>query len=153
MARLFSRSARNMLLCAIAIGALLSQAPAQAADPSLWQGVQKAGVLRCGAAVAAPYVMRDARSGQYSGYFVDLCRDFGEKVLKVKVEFVDTNWDNLVAGLQGGKWDLAMALNQTPERAMAVSFSVPATSPTTPARCTRASSVVSVRPCGFGRTS
>lgn len=77
--------------------------------------------------MAAPYVMRDARSGQYSGYFVDLCRDFGQKVLKVKVEFVDTNWDNLVAGLQGGKWDLAMALNQTPERAMAVTFSVPAT--------------------------
>jgi polar amino acid transport system substrate-binding protein len=71
--------------------------------------------------------MRDARSGDYSGYFVDLCRDFGERVLKVKVEFVDTNWDNLVAGLQGGKWDMAMALNQTPERALAVSFSVPAT--------------------------
>jgi polar amino acid transport system substrate-binding protein len=71
--------------------------------------------------------MRDASSGQYSGYFVDLCRDFGEKVLKVKVEFVDTNWDNLVAGLQSGKWDLAMALNQTPERALAVAFSAPAT--------------------------
>ncbi|NWA29782.1 transporter substrate-binding domain-containing protein [Pseudomonas gingeri] len=127
MARLFSRSVRNMFLCAAATGALLSQATAQAADATLWQGVQKAGVLRCGAAVAAPYVMRDARSGQYSGYFVDLCRDFGEKVLKVKVEFVDTNWDNLVAGLQGGKWDMAMALNQTPERAMAVTFSVPAT--------------------------
>jgi polar amino acid transport system substrate-binding protein len=127
MARLFSRSVRNMFLCAAATGALLTQVHAQAADASLWQGVQKAGVLRCGAAVAAPYVMRDARSGQYSGYFVDLCRDFGEKVLKVKVEFVDTNWDNLVAGLQGGKWDMAMALNQTPERAMAVAFSVPAT--------------------------
>ncbi|MDD1967045.1 transporter substrate-binding domain-containing protein [Pseudomonas putida] len=126
MLRSFSRSVRNMLLCAAATGALLSQVPAQAAD-SLWQGVQKNGVLRCGAAVAAPYVMRDAKSGEYSGYFVDLCRDFGERVLKVKVEFVDTNWDNLVAGLQSDKWDLAMALNQTPERAMAVSFSVPAT--------------------------
>jgi polar amino acid transport system substrate-binding protein len=102
-------------------------APAQAADTQLWKDIQKAGVLRCGAAVAAPYVMRDAASGQYSGFFVDLCRDFGEKVLKVKVEFVDTNWDNLVAGLQGGKWDLAMALNQTPERALAVAFSAPAT--------------------------
>ncbi|WEK12211.1 MAG: transporter substrate-binding domain-containing protein [Candidatus Pseudomonas colombiensis] len=51
--------------------------------------------------------MRDARSGQYSGYFVDLCRDFGERVLKVKVEFVDTNWDNLVAGpcrVANGTW-------------------------------------------------
>lgn len=127
MARFFSCSIRNMLLGAAATAAVLAQPLAQAADASIWQNIQKAGVLRCGAAVAAPYVMRDARSGDYSGYFVDLCRDFGEKVLKVKVEFVDTNWDNLVAGLQGGKWDLAMALNQTPERAMAVTFSVPAT--------------------------
>lgn len=84
-------------------------------------------MLRCGAAVAAPYVMRDAASGQYSGYFVELCRDFGEQVLKVKVEFVDTSWDNIVAGVQSNKWDLAMALNQTPERALALAFSVPAT--------------------------
>lgn len=108
-------------------GALLAQPAAQAAENTMWQDVQKAGVLRCGAAVAAPYVMRDARTGEYSGYFVDLCRDFGEKVLKVKVAFVDTNWDNLVAGLQSNKWDLAMALNQTPERALAVAFTVPAT--------------------------
>jgi polar amino acid transport system substrate-binding protein len=127
MARFFSRTIRNAVACASAIGAMLFLAPVQAAETSLWKDIQKAGVLRCGAAPAAPYVMRDAASGQYSGYFVDLCRDFGEKVLKVKVEFVDTNWDNLVAGLQSGKWDLAMALNQTPERALAVSFSVPAT--------------------------
>ncbi|MBO3278112.1 transporter substrate-binding domain-containing protein [Pseudomonas schmalbachii] len=128
MALVFPRSIRKALACMAATGALLTQTPSQAAaEPSLWQNIQKAGVLRCGAAVAAPYVMRDASNGQYSGYFVDLCRDFGEKVLKVKVEFVDTNWDNLVAGLQSGKWDLAMALNQTPERALAVSFSAPAT--------------------------
>lgn len=127
MARFFSRSIRSVIACVATAGALLTQAPAQAADTQIWKDIQKAGVLRCGAAVAAPYVMRDAASGQYSGYFVDLCRDFGEKVLKVKVEFVDTNWDNLVAGLQSGKWDLAMALNQTPERALAVAFSAPAT--------------------------
>ncbi len=127
MARFFSRSIRSVIACVATVGALLTQAPAQAAETQIWKDIQKAGVLRCGAAVAAPYVMRDAATGQYSGYFVDLCRDFGEKVLKVKVEFVDTNWDNLVAGLQSGKWDLAMALNQTPERALAVSFSSAAT--------------------------
>lgn len=119
-------------LKAIVVGAsfcaaLLAQACAQAEEASVWKDIQKAGELRCGAAVAAPYVMRDAKTGEYSGYFVDLCKDFGEKVLKVKVSFVDTNWDNLVAGLQSNKWDMAMALNQTPERALAVAFSVPAT--------------------------
>ena len=120
-------SLKALVIAAGLGGALLAQPAAQAAETSIWQDVQKAGVLRCGAAVAAPYVMRDAKTGDYSGYFVDLCRDFGEKVLKVKVAFVDTNWDNLVAGLQSSKWDLAMALNQTPERALAVGFSVPAT--------------------------
>ncbi|QSL92790.1 transporter substrate-binding domain-containing protein [Ectopseudomonas toyotomiensis] len=127
MARFFPRSIRNVIASAAAVGALLAQVPAQAAETQIWKDIQKAGVLRCGAAVAAPYVMRDAASGQYSGYFVDLCRDFGEKVLKVKVEFVDTSWDNIVAGVQSNKWDMAMALNQTPERALALAFSVPAT--------------------------
>lgn len=120
-------SLKALFVGATLCGALLAQNAAQADEASVLQDIQKAGVLRCGAAVAAPYVMRDAKTGDYSGYFVDLCRDFGEKVLKVKVDFVDTNWDNLVAGLQSNKWDLAMALNQTPERALAVTFTVPAT--------------------------
>ena len=123
MVRSLSSSLKALVICAGLSAGML----AQAAETSVWQDIQKAGVLRCGAAVAAPYVMRDVKTSAYSGYFVDLCRDFGEKVLKVKVEFVDTNWDNLVAGLQSNKWDLAMALNQTPERALAVAFTVPAT--------------------------
>jgi len=103
--------------------ALLLQGTAQAADANVWQNVQKAGVLRCGAAVAAPYVMKNPLTNEYSGIFSELCRDFAEKVLKVKVEFVDTTWDAIVAGLQGNKWDMAMALNPTPERALAVAFS------------------------------
>ncbi|HDS1736521.1 transporter substrate-binding domain-containing protein [Pseudomonas sp. BP8] len=127
MSRPCSFSLKSFFVSASLCGALFAHCTAQAAETSIWQEVQQAGELRCGAAVAAPYVMRDARTGDYSGYFVDLCRDFGEKVLKVKVSFVDTNWDNLVAGLQSSKWDLAMALNQTPERALAVAFTVPAT--------------------------
>lgn len=126
MARSLSRKVSAGVACLTATLALLSQ-PAAHADTQTWQSVQKAGVLRCGAAVAAPYVMRDPASGQYSGYFVDLCRDFAENVLKVKAQFVDTSWDNQVAGLQSGKWDMAMALNMTPERAKAVAFSTPAT--------------------------
>lgn len=115
---------RRLLLKSLCVGAsLLSISGWTSAADGTWEDVKKAGVLRCGAAVAAPYVMRDARSGEYSGFFVDLCRDFGEKELGVKVEFMDTNWDNLVAGLQSGSWDLAMALNETPERKRAVAFS------------------------------
>lgn len=92
----------------------------------LWENVQKTGVLRCGAAVAPPYVIRDPKTGEYSGFFAELCRDFAEEVLKVKPEFVDTTWDSIVAGLQAGKWDLALALSRTPSRAMAINFSTAA---------------------------
>ncbi|SIT38445.1 Extracellular solute-binding protein family 3 [Paraburkholderia ribeironis] len=121
-----SRLTRQALLCFLAVGCVMASAPSRA-DGTGWESVKKAGVLRCGAAVAPPYVMRDPKTGEYSGFFSELCRNFGQNVLKVKVEFVDTTWDNIVAGLQSDKWDLSMALNQTPEREKAVSFSAPAT--------------------------
>ncbi|MEK8026810.1 MAG: hypothetical protein RLY78_3923 [Pseudomonadota bacterium] len=127
MAFAFSSVRRLSLQAGLLAAGLSALAPALAqSNDAAWADVRKAGVLRCGAAVAAPYVMRDARSGQYSGFFSDLCREFGEKELKVKVEFVDTNWDNLVAGVQAGSWDLAMALNETPERKKAVNFTAAA---------------------------
>jgi polar amino acid transport system substrate-binding protein len=108
----------------VVVGLSASTAQAQPAG-SYWQGVTQSGALRCGAAVAAPYVMRDPATGEYSGFFADLCREFAE-VLGVEAKFVDTTWDNIVAGLQAGKWDVSLALNRTPARAMAVNFSVPA---------------------------
>lgn len=113
-------------IAAAALAAGLIAGAAQAQDgASYWQTVQSNGVLRCGAAVAPPYVMRDPATGEYSGFFAELCREFAD-VLEVKPEFVDTTWDNLVAGLQAGRWDMSLALNRTPLRAMAVQFSVPA---------------------------
>jgi polar amino acid transport system substrate-binding protein len=113
-------------LAAAALVASVIAGGAQAQDgASYWQNVQSQGVLRCGAAVAPPYVMRDPATGEYSGFFADLCREFAA-VLEVEPEFVDTTWDNIVAGLQAGRWDMSLALNRTPVRAMAVNFSIPA---------------------------
>lgn len=117
-------------LAALGLAAVLGLAAPLAATAGSpeegWAGVQAAGKLRCGAAVFPPYVMRDPVTGAYSGFFADLCREFGEEVLNVPVEFVDTTWDNIVAGLQAGKWDLSLALNRTPTRALAIAFSDPA---------------------------
>ncbi|MDE3027613.1 MAG: transporter substrate-binding domain-containing protein, partial [Paracoccaceae bacterium] len=114
---------RNILKpFAAAVVVAASMAGAAHAD-GYWQKVQAAGVLRCGAAVAPPYVMRDPATGAYSGFFADLCREFAD-TLKVKPQFVDTTWDNIVAGLQAGKWDMSLALNRTPARAMAINFSI-----------------------------
>ena len=114
---------RHTLMCAAAFSALMSSVPSHAQDTSTWQSVRQAGVLRCGIALSPPYTMRDIKTGDYNGIFPALCKQFGEKVLHVKVQFVDTSWDNIVAGLQSDKWDLALSLNDTPEREKAIAFS------------------------------
>ncbi len=124
LSNMLSSALRTLPALALMTALSTTATLAQTAD-GYWQGVQKAGVLRCGAAVAPPYVMRDPATGEYSGFFADLCRQFAD-ALKVKPEFVDTTWDNIVAGLQAGKWDVSLALNRTPARAMAVQFSIPA---------------------------
>lgn len=110
--------------CVLGLAAVTATANAADEKEALWSNVQKSGVLRCGAAVAPPHVMRDPKTGEYSGVYVDLCREFAEKVLGVKAEFVDTTWDNIIAGLQSGKWDMSLALNRKPQRAMAINFSI-----------------------------
>src|SRR5713101_6486788 len=122
-----SMLARCLLLGAIGISLSLSAvgqiAAAQPAE-NLWKDVQDRGVLRAGAALAPPHVMRDPKTGEYSGVFVDLVKEFGEQVLGVKVLFVDTTWDNIIAGMQAGKWDVALALNRTAKRALSINYSV-----------------------------
>ncbi len=124
LSKLLTPALRAMPALALMAGLAVHSTAAHAAD-GYWQGVQKSGVLKCGAAVAPPYIMRDPATGEYSGFYADLCREFAD-ALKVEPEFVDTTWDNIVAGLQAGKWDVSLALNRTPARAMAVQFSIPA---------------------------
>lgn len=124
---MFNRRLCLKILPALAFaGIFASSTMASAQEGGLWSAVQKAGKLRCATAEAQPYIMKDPATGEYTGYFVELCREFAE-VLKVKPEFVDTTWDNVVAGLQAQKWDLAMALTATPQRALAITFSKPVT--------------------------
>lgn len=120
------RTTRRIAVSLAACAGIIASSAVAHAD-SLWQSVKTAGVLRCGAAVAPPYVVRDPQTGAYSGFFSKVCEDFGKQVLHVKVEFVPTTWANIVAGLQAGKWDMSMALNDTPEREKAVAFSAPVT--------------------------
>lgn len=119
--RAVGRARKGMLGLALAAAAL---AVSPAAAQSFWQDVQNKGVLRCAAAIAPPYVMKDIRTGEHGGAYLDLCREFAETVLNVKVEFVDTNWDNIVAGLQAGRWDISPALNRTPARALALAYTI-----------------------------
>jgi polar amino acid transport system substrate-binding protein len=117
-----ARSSLFIAAAAVLAVAISTGARAQQAE-NLWKDVQARGTLRAGAALAPPHVMRDPKTGEYSGIFVDLVKQFGEQVLGVKVEFVDTTWDNIIAGMQAGKWDVALALNRTAKRALSINYS------------------------------
>ena len=116
-----SRRAGVFGLAGLAV-AVSTLAAAPASAQGFWEQVQQRGALRCAAAISPPYVMKDLKTGEYGGAYLDLCKKFA-KVLDVDVEFVDTTWDNVIAGLQAGKWDMSPALNRTPQRALAISYS------------------------------
>ena len=70
LSNMLSSALRTLPALALMTALSTTTTLAQTAD-GYWQGVQKAGVLRCGAAVAPPYVMRDPATGEYSGFFAD----------------------------------------------------------------------------------
>jgi len=65
LSNMLSPVARALPALALMAGLSTTAAFAQTTE-GYWQGAQKAGTLRCGAAVAPPYVMRDPAIGKYS---------------------------------------------------------------------------------------
>lgn len=120
--RMQAALATSALVLAMVAGATCG-AVAQNAQ-GFWDGVKSRGTLRCAYATSAPYMIKDVKTNDYSGTFLDMCKQFAAE-LKVEVSFTDTTWDNIIAGLQADQWDLAPALTRTPARAMAINYSIP----------------------------
>jgi polar amino acid transport system substrate-binding protein len=77
--------------------------------------------IRVGAAAGPPFLFRDA-TGEWTSFSAELAKKFGEYA-KVKIEFVDTTFPTMIAGLQTSKYDLTQPINATPERSKVVDFS------------------------------
>jgi polar amino acid transport system substrate-binding protein len=108
----------------VAFSSARETARAQSTETTL-ERIKRTGVLRIGVIVGQePYFHKDLASGQWSGACIDMANDIAGK-LSAKVEFVETTWGNQILDLQGGKIDLAFAVNPTPERALVIDFSTP----------------------------
>lgn len=114
------------------LAALLALLLALAALAYAWLGddgalarVQRAGVLRVGYAVEAPYAMRDAR-GEVVGEAPELARLVAQALGLARIEWVQTSFEDLIPGLQARRFDVVAAgMFVTPERARQVLFSDP----------------------------
>lgn len=109
---------------------MLVSLAAPAADQALWEKstlnqIMKRGELRVGLEAGyMPFEMRD-KNGNIIGFDVDLAKKMAS-VLKVKVTFVNTQWDGIIPALLTDKFDILMSgMTVTPERNAQVNFSKP----------------------------
>ena len=91
---------------------------------SVLQNVKTNKVLRVGVAPAPPYSEINADTGTWQGVVVDLTTEWAT-TLGAKPDYVSSTYGVVVAGLQAGRYDVVPALNDTPERRSAVTFSDP----------------------------
>ena len=98
-----------------------------AAGTSL-QSVQDAGVITVGTeGTYRPFTFHEGGTGDLTGYDVEVMEAVGEE-LGVEVEFEETQWDAIFAGLDAGRFDaIANQVSITPEREADYAFSTPYT--------------------------
>ncbi|WP_309080925.1 amino acid ABC transporter substrate-binding protein [Zhihengliuella sp.] len=101
---------------------------APAADGVTLEEVQESGVLTVGTeGTYRPFSYHAEGSGELTGYDVEVAQAVGEK-LGVEVEFAETQWDAMFAGLNAGRFDtVANQVTITEERQAEYLFSDPYT--------------------------
>ncbi len=87
----------------------------ESAEDTSLKDIQEAGVLRVGMCPEYPPFESINASGEIEGFDADLAKAIGEK-LGVDVEFVNTPYEGLIAGLQNGDFDVIMS-GMSPEEA------------------------------------
>jgi polar amino acid transport system substrate-binding protein len=81
--------------------------PAQSASPTIAE-ICKNGVLKDGVAVGFPVLLQDPKTGQYFGAAISIIKRVAS-LLHVKVQFIDSGYDVIMAGLQSDKFQIAGA--------------------------------------------
>ena len=104
----------------IALSALLAVSSGLAADLS---AIRQKGTLTVAMSGEYPPFSQPSLKGGLEGFDVDVANALGKR-LGLKVNVVKTEFPSIIAGLQSGLFDIAVASQaKTPERAKAIDFS------------------------------
>jgi len=104
--------------------ALAGTTQKQLLKESTVEQVLKRGVLRVGMSTFVPWAMKD-KKGELIGFEIDVARRLAED-MGVKVAFVPTKWDGIIAALQAGKFDVIIGgMGITTKRSLKVNFTIP----------------------------
>lgn len=86
--------------------------------------IKKAGVITVGMSVDPPFVIQNP-NGSWSSFNPTLI-DLMAKNLGVKVDFIPTTGNTMVAGLQAGQYDIiGLSISATAAREKAIDFTIP----------------------------
>ncbi|MDT0167293.1 amino acid ABC transporter substrate-binding protein [Actinotalea sp. AC32] len=136
-----TRFSRVLSLSAVVTAAALATAGCSAADEDAapgttagsqgdtsWVDVQEAGVLVVGTeGTYRPFSFHEDGSGDLVGYDVEVIQAVADE-LGVDVEFQETQWDAIFAGLEAGRFDvIANQVSITPDREESYTFTEPYT--------------------------
>jgi polar amino acid transport system substrate-binding protein len=87
--------------------------------------ISKRGEIRFGYVPSPPSTAKDPNTGALTGFYPDAARAIAEQ-MGLKPVFIETTWNNFVAGLQSDQFDVSIAATLgTVKRAMAVTFTKP----------------------------
>jgi ABC-type amino acid transport substrate-binding protein len=99
-----------------------TETPAEEMESPTIKAIKERGTLRLGAAIALPAVYKDPSDGKLKGVGVDMANEAAKR-LGVDVEYIESSWDAIIAGLQANKYDAVVAgLYATEERKKVVDF-------------------------------
>lgn len=111
-----SRFTLTALIALVAV--LLTACSSGGSGGSDLERVKAAGVLKVGTeGTYSPFSFHDPKTNKLTGYDVEVITAVADK-LGVKVEFVETPWDAIFAGLTSSRYDVvANQVTKNPERA------------------------------------
>jgi polar amino acid transport system substrate-binding protein len=94
---------------------------------SAYDRVMRTGTLRCGYIQYPMFIERDLKTGKFSGIYYEMMEEIGKR-LSLKIDWAaEVGFADVFDGLKMGRYDVVcFALNQTPGRARATEFTVPA---------------------------
>ena len=114
-----------LALVGITLCPSLQSSLAQTEERSHLDRILESGRLRVGTTGDfRPMSFKDPATGDYLGYDIDVVRELATD-LGVEVEFVSTDWANLVGGIAQDQYDITTSASMTPDRATRAAFSEP----------------------------
>lgn len=116
---------RRAIAAILALALLAPLAVASASAQGAMDRILRDKKLRIGYIPSPPGTIKDPKTGEITGYYVDGMRLIA-KMIGVEPEFIETTWANFAAGLNSDQFDVSIAGTfATIQRAGAVEFTKP----------------------------